>query len=100
MTAAGVRKIKSEAQLGRLKEQATGWLGSWEAAGNKGLLRWCSGTESTCKCRRCGFDPWVRKVPWRRKWQPTAVFFPGKLHRQGRLVGYSPWGCKESDTTK
>ena len=71
------------------------WLGSWEAAGNdKGLLRWCSGIESTCQCRRCGFDPWVGKVPWRRKWQPTAIFFPGKFHRQESLVGYSPWGCK------
>ena len=77
------------------------WMESWEATGNdKGLLRWCSGIESTCQCRRCGFDPWVRKVPWRRKWQPTPVFLPGKFHRQGSLVGYWPWGCKESDTTE
>ena len=37
-----------------------------------------SGKESTCQRRRCGLDPWVRKIPWRRKWQPTPVFLPGK----------------------
>ena len=40
-----------------------------------------------------------REDPWRRKWQPTPVFLPGKSHRQRNLVGYSSWGCKESDTT-
>ena len=38
-------------------------------------------------------DPWVRKIPWRRKWQPNPVFLPGKSHGQNILVGYSPWGC-------
>ena len=47
--------------------------------------------------KRRGFDPWVGKIPWRRKWQPTPVFLPGKSHRQS-LVGYSLWGHKESDT--
>ena len=46
------------------------------------------------------FSPWVGKIPWRRKLQPTPVFLSGKSHGQGRLVGYSPWGCKESDTTE
>ena len=46
--------------------------------------------------RRCGFNPWVGKIPWRREWQPTPVFLPG----QRNLVGYSPWGRKESDTTE
>ena len=41
------------------------------------------------------FDPWVRKIPWIRKWHPTPVFFPGKSHEQGSLEGYSPWGHKE-----
>ena len=50
--------------------------------------------ESSCLCRRCGFDPWVRKIPWRRKWQPTPVFLPGKAHRQRSMAGYSPWGHK------
>ena len=59
-----------------------------------GLPRWLSGKESSCQCRRCGFDPWVLKVPWRGKWQPTPVFLPGKLHGQRSLAGYSPWGYK------
>ena len=46
------------------------------------------------------FDPWVRKIPWRRKWQPTPVFLPGKSHGQRSLVGYSPWDCKGSNTTE
>ena len=49
--------------------------------------------------RRCRFDPWVGKNPWRRKWQPTPVFLPGESHGQRSLAGYSPWGRKESDTT-
>ena len=79
------------------------------------------GKESACQCRRPGFDPWVRKMPWRRKWQPTPVFFfkinlfnwrlitlqycptpiflPGEFHGQRSLVGYSLCGHKESDMT-
>ena len=53
-----------------------------------------------CQCRRCRFHPWVRKFPWRRKWQPIPVFLPGKSHRQRSLVGYRPQGCKESDTNE
>ena len=45
--------------------------------------------------RRAKFDPWVRKIPWRSKWQPTPVFLPGKSHGQRSLVGYSPRGLKE-----
>ena len=47
-----------------------------------------------------GFDPWVRKILWRRKWQPTPVFLPGKSHGQRSLTGYNPLGHKESDTTE
>ena len=48
---------------------------------------------SVClQCGRPGFDPWVGKIPWRRKWQPTPVFLPGKFHGWRSLVGYSPWG--------
>ena len=62
-----------------------------------------SGKEPTCQCRRCkrlGFNPWVRNIPWRRVRQPTPVFLPGKFYGQRSLVGYSPWGHKESDTTE
>ena len=43
---------------------------------------------------------WVGKIPWRRKWQPTAVFLPGEAHGQRSLVDHCPWGCKQLDTTK
>ena len=46
------------------------------------------------------FSSWVGKIPWRRKLQPTPVFLPGESHGQRHLVGYSPWGCKELDTTE
>ena len=46
------------------------------------------------------FDPWVGKIPWRRAWRPTPVSLPGEAHRQRSLVGCSPWGLKESDTTE
>ena len=64
-----------------------------------GLPRWLSGKEPACQSRRHGFNPWFGKIPWRRKWQPTPVFLPGKYHGQRSLAGYSPWGCKESDMT-
>ena len=51
-------------------------------------------------CRRPRFDSWVRKIPWRREWQPTPVFLPGESHEQRRLAGYSPWSCKELDMTE
>ena len=50
--------------------------------------------------RRVGFDPWVGKIPWRRKWQPISVFSPGQFHGQRSLANYSPWGSKKSDTTE
>ena len=49
------------------------------------------------RCKRCGFDPWVGKIPWRRAWEPTPVFLPGESHGQRSLAGYSLWGLKESD---
>ena len=59
--------------------------------------------ESACQCRkqrRHWLDPWVGKIPWRRKWQLALVFLPGESYGQGSLAGYSPWGCKESDVTE
>ena len=68
----------------------------------KGFPRWLSGWRIRLQCRkhrRCGFNPWVGKVPWRRVWQTTPVFLPGESHGQRSLVGYSLWGREESDTT-
>ena len=66
-----------------------------------------SGKELACQCRRLKrgeFEPWVGKIPWRRKWEPTPVFLPREFHGQRSLslpyTGYSPWGLKESDTTE
>ena len=61
-----------------------------------------SSKEPTCQCRRhrCVFDPWVGKIPWRRKWQPTPVFLLGESNGQRSLVGYSPCSRKESNMTE
>ena len=50
--------------------------------------------------RRRGLNPWVGKIPWRTKWQPTPAFLPEESHRQRSLAGYSPWGRKELDATE
>ena len=59
---------------------------------SEGLPWWLSCKESACQCRRWRFNPWVRKIPWRGKLQPTPVFLPGKPHGQRNLSNYSPWG--------
>ena len=60
--------------------------------------RWHRSKESAYQCLRCkrqGFNPWVGKIPWRRKWQPTPpVFLPGKSHGQRSLGDYSPWSLR------
>ena len=64
------------------------------------LSQWLIDKESACQCRRHGFDPWVGKIPWTRKWQPTPVFLPGKPCGPRSLAGCSPWGSqKEMGTT-
>ena len=69
--------------------------------GNVGFTGGASGKEPTYQCRRHkrhGFDPWIRKIPWRRK--PTPVFLLGKFYGQRSLVGYSSWGCTELNMTE
>ena len=65
-----------------------------------GLPRWLSGKEFTCQGRRCRFNPWVRKIPWRRRLQPAPVFLPGESYGQRNLAGYSPQSLKDPDTTE
>ena len=75
----------------------TGWFFLILSSGFPG------GKEPTCQCRRCkrcGFVPWVGKIPWRRAWQPAPKFLSGESHGQRSLTGCSPQGLKESDTTK
>ena len=60
---------------------------------DKGFPVGSGGKESACQYRRhkrCGFDPWIGKIPWRRAWEPTAVFLPGESHGQSSLSGCSP----------
>ena len=67
------------------------------------LPRWHSGKESTCRCRtqkKGRFNSWVGNIPWRKKWQSTPVFLPGKFHGQKSLVGDSPCDLKELDDTE
>ena len=60
---------------------------------------WSSLVVRYLQCGRPGFNPWVGKILWRRDWL-TSVFWPGEFHGQRGLAGYSPWGCKELDTTE
>ena len=68
--------------------------------GRRKDLWWLRQLSVCLQCGRLGFNPWVGKIPWRRRWQSTPVLLPGKSHGQRSLVGYSPWGCKELDTTE
>ena len=84
----------------RLQFRKWGWYGNYSSPTFPGGA---SGKESTCQCRRLkrrGFNPWVRRIPWHRKWQPTPIFLAGKSHGQRSLAAYSPWGHKESDPTE
>ena len=92
-------KIPWTEEPGRLQSMGSQRIGhNWVISFH--LPWWLIGKESTCQCRRCGFDHWVGKILWRKKWQPTPVFLPAKFHGQRSLAGYSPWGNKESDTTE
>ena len=68
-----------------------------------GFPEWHNSKQFTYQCRRCKrcrLDTWVGKITWSRKWQPNPVFLAGESREQRSLVGYSPWGCKESDMTE
>ena len=87
----------------RLWEEAVSLLVIFSLVVEPMLPRRRSGKEPACQCRRHkrhGFNPWVEKIPLEEEWQPTPVFLPGKLHGQRSLMGYSPRGCKESDTAE
>ena len=68
---------------------------SWDFPGDSVLKNSPANTGA-----RSGFDPWVGKIPWRRKWQPTPVFLPGKSHGWRSLAGYNLWGHEELDTSE
>ena len=83
MEAEQIFRGHSDVEVGKVSERLPWWL---------------SGKEPACQCRRHGF-PWVGKILWRREWQPTPVFLPGKFHGQRSLESYSPQS-KESDMTE
>ena len=60
------------------------------------MAQWWTSRMQCRRRRRPEFNPWIRKIPWRRKWQPTPVFLSGISHGQKSLVHYSPWTPKES----
>ena len=72
----------------------------------KYLIIWCQGIAWSLhpttlqEIQETRAHSWVKRIPWRREWQPTPGFLPGKSHQQRSLAGYSPWGCKESDKTE
>ena len=69
----------------------------------KGFPWWLSGKEHACQCswlKSHGLNPWVGKITWWRRWQPTPVFVPGKSRGQRSLMDYSPWDHKESEMTE
>ena len=76
------------------------YLNSLYVRSHQGLPQQLTGKEPAYECRRPGFNPQVGKIPWRRKWQLTAVVLPGKSHGQRSLAGYSPCGHKESNMTE
>ena len=82
------------------KIKATQFCDKWDLAINLGFPGGSDSKESTCNAGVPGSIPGLGRFPWRRKWQPTPVFLPGESHGQRSLVGYSPRGHKESDTTE
>ena len=74
-------------------QQTTNWF-------QKGFPSGSDGKASACNAKDLGLIPGLGRFPWRRKWQFTPVLLPRKFHGQRSLVGYSPWGHKESDTTE
>ena len=78
--------LKKEQELGREKIS--------NMYTNQGFSGGSDNKDSACKAGELGFDPWIRKIPWRRKWLPTPVFLPGESCGQRSLAGYSSWGGK------
>ena len=94
--------------LENLRDGGAWWSAIYGFAQSRTRLKWLtssssSGKESSCQHRRCrilGFNPWVGKTPWSRKWKPVPVFLPGRFHGLRSLESYGPWGHKELDMTE
>ena len=111
-----MKNLASNSAFKNMKIMASSPITSWQIEGEKveavtdfiflgsKITRgFPGGSDGKSVCLQCGrprFDSWVRKIPWRKKWQPTPVLLPGKFHGWRNLIGYSPWGRKELDTTE
>ena len=84
----------SACSAGDCRDGGAWWAAVCGVAQSWTQLKQRSSSSSSLQCRRSRFCPWVGKIPWRRKWQPTPVLLPGEFHGQKSLEGYSPWGCK------
>ena len=91
----GQRSLVGYSSWGRKEWDTTEWLALSLSLWCGGLPWWLSGEEPTCQCRSCRFSPWVRRIPWRREWQPTTWRIPWTEEPGG-----SPWARKKSDTTE
>ena len=95
-------RIPWREEPGRLQSMGSQWVGhNWATSLHFTSLHFPGGlvVKNHLQFRELRFDPWARKIPWRRKWLPTPLFLPGKSHGQRSLAGYSPWGHKESVMT-
>ena len=95
-----LRVLRRNEQKMKSKDPFQEWKGLIWSLG--GFPDGPAGKESACNAgdRRHWFNPWILNIPWRRQWQPTPVFLPGKSYGERSLMGYSPWGHKELDTTE
>ena len=98
----GQRSLVGYSPWGHKESDATEWttLSLFTFTGFPGGASGKNPPANSGRHKRLGLDPWVRKIPWRRAWQPIPVFLPGESHGQRSLAAYSPWGLKESDTTE
>ena len=102
MSVPQVRGPGSRACLHSYFQSAASTRVSWESH-SRFWVSFPGGSDGKVFClqrRRPGFHPWVRKVPWRREWRPPPVFLPGEFQGQRSLASYSPWSCRELDTTE
>ena len=98
----GQRSLVGYSAWGHKESDATEWttLSLFTFTGFPGGASGKNPPANSGRHKRLGLDPWVRKIPWRRAWQPIPVFLAGESHGQRSLAAYSPWGLKESDTTE
>ena len=99
----GHRSLTCCSPWGHKELDTTWWLNNSNNIYSYGFQGGSVVKESACQVgrhRRLGFDPLVRKTPWRRKWQPMPIFLPVKSHWQRSLMSHGPWGYKESDMTE